>query len=143
MVRGLARWVRSAAISASRPSRLGRRSASTPERVDEFAERLLVHVGNSDIGEVRVGPAGDVVAVDRFDSACPTGSLGVERQLGHRDNVLVVSVDERRRWDPINDRHASTHQREALRREIDDGSADGCAVGKPRLACSSMSETAT
>ena len=30
-------------------------------------------------------------------------------------------------------RHAPAHQREALRREIDDRSADGCAVGEPGL----------
>ena len=57
---------------ASRPGWLGRRTAA-PERLDEFAQRLLVHVGNGDIGEVRIRPARDMVAVDRFDSACPRG----------------------------------------------------------------------
>jgi hypothetical protein len=38
------------AFSASGPGGLGRGAASTPERLDEFAERLLVHVGNGDIG---------------------------------------------------------------------------------------------
>src|SRR3984957_15127508 len=103
------------------------------ERLNEIRERLLVHVGNGDIGEIRVGPAGDMVAVNRFYAAYSAGELGVDWQLGHRDDVLVVPIDERRRWDPVDDGHAPPHQREAFRREIDDGSADGCAVGKPRL----------
>ena len=82
-------------MSTSRPGWLGRRASAVPERLDEFAERLLVHVGNGDIDEVRVGPARDVVAIDRFDSACPTADpLGVDWQLGHGDNVLVVSIDK-------------------------------------------------
>src|ERR1700686_3512606 len=115
----LAQSARSTATSGSGAGWLGRSPAPTPENLDEFAERLLVHVGNGDIGKVRVGPADDVVAVDRFDSACPTAdALGVDRQLGHSDNVLVVSINKRRRGDPVHDGHASPYQGEALRREI-------------------------
>src|SRR3984957_12462740 len=72
------------------------------ERCDKIRERLLVHVGNGHIGEVRIRPAGDMVAVDRFDSASPAAdAVGVDWQLGHRDDVLVVPIDERRRRDPV------------------------------------------
>src|SRR4029077_3110365 len=94
------------------------------ERCDKIRERLLVHVGNGDVSEVRIRPARDMIAVERFDAACPSAdALGVDRQLGHRDDVLIVAIDERRCWDPVDDGHAAAHQREALRREIDDGSA--------------------
>ena len=114
--------------------RLGRSASAMPERCYEFGERRLVHVGHCNISQVRVSPARDVVAVDRFDAPRANSRAGgVERQLGHRDKMLVVAVDERRRGDSINDGHAPADQREAFRREIDDGSADGRAVGEPRL----------
>ena len=114
---------------------LGRGAFPTPERLDEFAERLLIHVGNGDIGEVRVGPAGDVIAIDRFDAAGGANSLGVERQLGHRDKVLVVAVNESRSRDPINDGDAPAFEREALAGEIDDARADRRVGGKPGFHC--------
>src|SRR5580692_12996710 len=89
------------AANVSRLGGLGRWAAATAKRLDEFAERFLVHVGNGDIGEVRIRPARDVVAVDRFYSACPAGELGVDWQFGHRDNVLIVPVNERRRRNSI------------------------------------------
>ena len=91
----------SARATVSRTGGLGRGATPASERLDELAERLLVHVGNGDIREARVRPARDVIAVDRFDPACPAGELGVDRQLGYRDDVLVVPIDERRRWDPV------------------------------------------
>ena len=47
--------------------------------------------------------------------------------------MLVMPVDERRGRHPVHDGHAPADQRKTLRREIDDGSADRCAVGEPGL----------
>src|ERR1700679_193786 len=107
------------ATSASGLGWLGRWTTAAPKHLDEFAERFLIHVGNGDIGEIRVRPAGDVVAVDCFGSAwSPADALGVRPQFGHCDNVLVVSINKRRRGDPVHDGHASPNQGKAFRREI-------------------------
>ena len=68
-----------AATRASRLGGLGRWTSATAERFNEFAERLLVHVGNGDIGEVRIRPARDMIAVERLDPACPAAELRVGR----------------------------------------------------------------
>ena len=75
-------------MSALRPRRLGRRGSAAPERRDKIRERLLVHVGNGDIGEIRVGPADDMITVERFYAAGPAGELGVCQEPFWRENSV-------------------------------------------------------
>ena len=65
-----------------------------------------------------------------FQFPCCARPPHVERQLRHRDKVLVVAVDERRRWDPFNDGDPSADEREALGRS----SISGSIMAKP-LSC--------
>src|ERR1700733_2889872 len=82
----------SARASALLTGGLGRGATSASERLDELAERLLVHVGNGDIGKARVRPARDVIAIDRFDCAGRARPARVERQLGGGGKGFGVAV---------------------------------------------------
>ena len=59
------------------------------------------------------------------------GRPGVQRKLGDGDQVLVVAIDERRRWDAVDHGDAAARQREAVRGEIDDVGADRRPAGEP------------
>ena len=69
-------------VGASPRRRFCRRVPRLPERLNEIGQGPLVHVGDGDVGEVRVRPARDVVAVDRLDTARSARPRGVQRQLG-------------------------------------------------------------
>ncbi len=101
--------------------------------LDEGAEVFFVDVADGDVAQVRVGPAGDVKAVDRLDRAAVARACDRQRKFGDGDQMLAAAIDERRRRDPVDDGDAPAFEREALLGKVGDLRADRHAAGEPWL----------